>query len=57
MLPGRTVPDPCVPGPGSYENIKVISKDARKFSLRSKLSYNDVDRIERKKAVPGPGTY
>lgn len=56
VMPGKAnIPDPCVPGPGSYENMRVISKDARKYSLGSRLAYNDIDRIEKKKAVPGPG--
>jgi len=58
VLPARAnFPDPCVPGPGSYENIKVIAKDAKKFSLKPRLNFGDVEYKERKKGVPGPGMY
>ena len=48
-------PDPCVPGPGSYDNPIVIARHAKKFSLYSKLKIDDIDLKEKKKGVPGPG--
>ena len=49
--------DPVVPGPGTYKNIRVISVDARKYSLAPKTKLVDPEAISIKKAVPGPGTY
>lgn len=51
------LPDPIVPGPGSYNSLKKLGKDKKQFSFGTKLNYNDVERIERKKNIPGPGFY
>lgn len=53
----KNMPDACVPGPGSYENLKVIAKDARKFTFGPRTLFNDPSHIEKKKGVPGPGYY
>lgn len=53
----KKIPDTCVPGPGSYENIKVIAKDAKKFSFGPRTIFNDISHMEKKKNVPGPGYY
>ena len=58
VLPGTiNYPDPVVPGPGTYNNFLTIGTDSKKFSFYERLYNNDVQSIERKKGVPGPGTY
>ena len=46
-----------MPGPGTYENLKVICREARKFTFGPKTIFNDPSDIEKKKNVPGPGYY
>jgi hypothetical protein len=53
----KNQPDACVPGPGSYENIRVIARDAKKITFGPKSLFNDVTHMERKKNTPGPGSY
>ena len=49
--------DPIVPGPGTYRNIRVISIDAKKYTLAPKTKLMDSEAMAIKKAVPGPGSY
>lgn len=51
------MPDPVVPGPGTYHFQRDIGHDRRKFSLKSRLLTGDPAEAERKKNVPGPGFY
>lgn len=46
-----------MPGPGTYENIRVISVDAKKYTLAPKTKLIDTEAVLIRKAVPGPGTY
>lgn len=58
FLPGKAnIPDPIVPGPGSYNFQRNIGHDRRKFSLKPKLLSGDPAELEKKKNVPGPGFY
>lgn len=51
------IPDACVPGPGTYDFLKDIGHDRRKFTLGPRTMFNDPAHIEKKKGVPGPGFY
>ncbi len=39
----KNVADSCVPGPGSYEVVKLIGKDAKKYSMGPRIPYGDVE--------------
>jgi len=54
---GNMKADPIVPGPGTYRNIRVISIDAKKYTLAPKTKLMDTEAIAIKKGVPGPGSY
>jgi len=58
FLPGKSnVPDPVVPGPGTYYFQRDIGHDRRKFSLKPRLLTGDPAEMEKRKNVPGPGYY
>jgi hypothetical protein len=46
-----------VPGPGSYSLNRTIGYNAKKFTFGPRTLFNDVEHLEKKKAVPGPGHY
>jgi hypothetical protein len=56
VMPAKmNIPDSCVPGPGSYNSLKTIGHDRKKFTFAPKTLFNDPVHIELKKGVPGPG--
>jgi|TARA_B110000285_G_C15090756_1_gene598934 hypothetical protein len=56
-MPGNAKPDPCVPGPGTYNPQAALGKNAKAFSLLGKLSYGDQSYLDIKRNVPPPGQY
>lgn len=58
VMPGNeSKPDPCVPGPGTYNPQAKLGKNAKAFSLLGKLSYGDQSYLDIKRNVPPPGQY
>ena len=58
MPANKNQPDACVPGPGTYDEVlKPLGKNARQFTIGPKYTYLDIEHMERKKGVPGPGYY
>lgn len=62
--------DPLQPGPGTYEPLKTIGKDGRKYTIKGRIPapngkpalspfnpFIDIVRLRTKEAIPGPGTY
>lgn len=57
-MPGKlNQPDPIVPGPGQYDSQKPIGQEKKKFTFGPKTLYQDIVTMEKKKNVPGPGSY
>ena len=57
-MPGKlNIPDPCVPGPGSYTLDKDFGYDKRKFTFGPRTLFNDPEYIAKKNGIPGPGFY
>lgn len=50
-IPGERRTDPDVPGPGSYNPLKPLGYDSKKFSMSPK------DKSRHLEATPGPGAY
>lgn len=54
------MPDPVVPGPGSYDPLKPIGVESKAFKLKGKIGYGSVSYSGRqaiRRGVPGAGTY
>ena len=51
----KNMPDPCVPGPGTYESIRSSTSDKKKFTFGPRFLFNDITHNELKKGIPGPG--
>jgi hypothetical protein len=57
VMKGNLKPDPAVPGPGTYDPLAPIGKNARAFSLKGRLAYGDQAIMDIKRNVPPPGLY
>lgn len=49
--------DGANPGPGQYEQGAALGKDAKAFTLKGKLHYEDPAKWARKHDIPGPGAH
>ena len=45
------------PGPGTYEPLKPLGEEARKFKMKFKLNYGDPMYMAKLRNVPGPGAH
>jgi hypothetical protein len=45
------------PGPGTYQPLHPLGKDAVAFKLKFKLDYGDTATEAKKRNIPAPGTY
>lgn len=50
-------PDAATPGPGTYDPLEPIGKNARAFTLKGRLDYGDQALMDIKRNVPPPGLY
>lgn len=41
----KLYPDPIVPGPGTYDSVNAIGKDAQKVTLKTRNDYYDADVV------------
>lgn len=55
--PENLVADDANPGPGEYNPLHPLGKDAVAFKLKYKLDYGNPDIMARKRNIPGPGTH
>lgn len=55
--PENLTADLSNPGPGEYNPLHPLGKDAVAFKLKYKLDYGNPDIMARKRNVPAPGTY
>jgi len=53
----KNIADKSVPGPGAYENSRIIAVDAKKYTMSPKTIFQDAVSLEKRKDVPGPGQY
>jgi hypothetical protein len=56
-LEGNLKPDEATPGPGTYNPLAPIGKNARAFSLKGKLLYGEQSIMDIRRNVPPPGLY
>jgi hypothetical protein len=50
-------PDGAVPGPGTYDPLAPLGKNAKAFTLKGRLTYGEQATMDIKRNVPPPGLY
>ena len=57
VMEGNKKPDSAVPGPGAYNPLAPIGRNARAFTLKGRLEYGNQAQMDIKRNVPPPGLY
>ena len=57
VLEGNLKPDGATPGPGTYDPLEPIGKNAKAFALKGRIEYGDQAVMDIKRNVPAPGLY